>query len=112
MRIRGPGQPHAPREHQRVGLVERIRHRPAPSSHWCSWPPLIAAEPRPEGDATLVERETTLAVQANVKVWDLDTDDGRHFFSQTKSGLPAQVQEDNNQGAAYSHGKSPPRPTR
>jgi len=59
---------------------------------------LIAAEPRPKGNATLVERETTLAGQATVKVWDLYTDDGRYFFSQTKSGLPAQVQEDNNQG--------------
>ena len=59
---------------------------------------VIAAEPRPKGNATLVERETTLAGQATVKVWDLYTDDGRYFFSQTKSGLPAQVQEDNNQG--------------
>jgi hypothetical protein len=59
---------------------------------------LIAAEPQPKGNATLVERETTLAGQATVKVWDLYTDDGRYFFSQTKSGLPAQVEEDNNQG--------------
>ena len=59
---------------------------------------LIAAEPRPKGNATLVERETTLAGQATVKVWDLYTDDGRYFFSRTKSGLPAQVQADNNQG--------------
>ena len=58
----------------------------------------VAAEPKPEGDATLVERETTLAGQPTVKVWDLYTDDGRYFFSQTESGLPAQVQEDNNQG--------------
>ena len=59
---------------------------------------VIAAEPQPKGNATLVERETTLAGQATVKVWDLYTDDGRYFFSQTESGLPAQVQEDNNQG--------------
>ena len=59
---------------------------------------VIAAEPRPKGNATLVERETTLAGQATVMVWDLYTDDGRYFFSQTKSGLPAQVQGDNNQG--------------
>ena len=58
----------------------------------------LAAEPRPKGNATLVERETTLAGQATVNVWDLYTDDGRYFFSQTKSGLPAQVQENNNQG--------------
>ena len=60
---------------------------------------VIAAEPQPKGNATLVQRETTLAGQATVKVWDLYTDDGRYFFSQTKSGLPAQVQENNNQGA-------------
>ena len=59
---------------------------------------VIAAEPRPKGNATLVERETTLAGQATVIVWDLYTDDGRYFFSQIKSGLPAQVQKDNNQG--------------
>ena len=58
----------------------------------------VAAEPRPTGDATLVERETTLAGKATVKVWDLYTDDGRYFFSQAKAGLPAQVQADNNQG--------------
>jgi len=58
----------------------------------------IAAEPKPKGDATLIERETTLAGRATVKVWDLYTDDGRYFFSQTRSGLPAQVREDNNQG--------------
>ena len=38
------------------------------------------------------------AGQATIKVWDLYADDGRYFFSQTKAGLPAQVQEDNNQG--------------
>jgi hypothetical protein len=59
---------------------------------------VIAAEPQPKGNATLVERETTLAGQATVKVWDLYTDDGRYFFSRTESGLPTQVSEDNNQG--------------
>ncbi len=58
----------------------------------------VAAEPRPAGDATLIERETALAGHATIKVWDLYTDDGRCFFSQTKAGLPAQVQADNNQG--------------
>jgi len=59
---------------------------------------VISAEPQPKGNATLMERETTLAGQATVKVWDLYADDGRYFFSRTESGLPAQVQEDNNQG--------------
>ena len=58
----------------------------------------VAAEPRPAGDATLVERETGAPGKASINVWDLYTDDGRYFFSQTEAGLPAQVQEDNNQG--------------
>jgi len=59
----------------------------------------VAAEPRPTGDATLVERETGYPGKKTINVWDLYTDDGRYFFSQTEAGLPAQVQEDNNQGA-------------
>jgi hypothetical protein len=59
----------------------------------------LAAEPKPAGDATLVERETGTPGQASINVWDLYTDDGRYFFSQTKAGLPAQVRENNNQGA-------------
>jgi hypothetical protein len=58
----------------------------------------VAAEPRPAGDATLVERETGAPGKASINVWDLYTDDGRYFFAQTKAGLPAQVNEDNNQG--------------
>ena len=73
-------------------------HRPVRSSHWCSWPPTLAAEPRPTGNATLVERETGTPGHASINVWDLYTDNGQYFFSQTKAGLPAQVKEDNNQG--------------
>jgi hypothetical protein len=58
----------------------------------------VAAEPRPTGDATLVERETGTPGQASINVWDLYTDDGRYFFSHTEAGLPAQVKENNNQG--------------
>jgi hypothetical protein len=58
----------------------------------------LAAAPRPAGDATLVERETATPGHASINVWDLYTDDGRYFFSQTEAGLPAQVKEDNNQG--------------
>jgi hypothetical protein len=67
-------------------------------------PPLVtlaadlAAAPRPAGDATLVERETGAPGKASINVWDLYTDNGRYFFSQTKAGLPAQVRENNNQG--------------
>ena len=59
----------------------------------------VAAEPRPTGDATLVERETGAPGKASINVWDLYTDDGQYFFAQTEDGLPAQVKEDNNQGA-------------
>jgi hypothetical protein len=59
----------------------------------------VAAEPRAAGDATLVERETGYPGKASINVWDLYTDDGRYFFSQTRAGLPAQVRENNNQGA-------------
>jgi hypothetical protein len=59
----------------------------------------LAAEPRPAGDATLVERETGAPGKASINVWDLYTDDGRYFFSQAEAGLPAQVKENNNQGA-------------
>jgi hypothetical protein len=59
----------------------------------------LVSDPRPTGNATLVERETGTPGHASVNVWDLYTDDGRYFFSQTKAGLPAQVKEDNNQGA-------------
>jgi hypothetical protein len=58
----------------------------------------VAAEPRPTGDATLVERETGTPGQASINVWDLYTDNGRYFFSRTEAGLPAQVKGDNNQG--------------
>jgi hypothetical protein len=59
----------------------------------------LAAEPKPAGDATLVERETGAPGRASINVWDLYTDDGRYFFSRTEAGLPAQVKENNNQGA-------------
>ena len=58
----------------------------------------LVADPKPTGDATLMERETVIPGHASVNVWDLYTDDGRYFFSQTEAGLPAQVRENNNQG--------------
>ena len=54
---------------------------------------VLAAEPAPTGNATLVERETAYPGKASINVWDLYADDGRYFFSQTKAGLPAQVKE-------------------
>jgi hypothetical protein len=53
----------------------------------------LAAAPRPTGDATLLERETGAPGHASINVWDLYTDDGRYFFSQTEAGLPAQAKE-------------------
>jgi hypothetical protein len=58
----------------------------------------LAAQPAPAGDATLVERETGAPGQASINVWDLYSDNGEYFFSRTEAGLPAQVQENNNQG--------------
>jgi len=58
----------------------------------------VAAEPQPTGNATLVERETGTPGHASINVWDLYTDDGRYFFSRAEAGLPAQVNENNNQG--------------
>ena len=58
----------------------------------------LAAEPRPAGDATLIERKTGAPGHATINVWDLYADDGRYFFSQTEAGLPAQVKENDNQG--------------
>jgi hypothetical protein len=58
----------------------------------------VAAQPRPNGDATLVERKTAMPDHTTVNVWDLYTDDGRYFFSKTKAGLPVQVKKNNNQG--------------
>jgi hypothetical protein len=59
----------------------------------------VAAQPRPAGDATLVERMTGApGGRASINVWDLYTDKGPYFFSRTKAGLPAQVTEGNQQG--------------
>jgi hypothetical protein len=76
----------------------------SPAGSTGAQPPLVklaaflAAEPRPAGDATLMERETGAPGKASINVWDLYTDDGRYFFSRTEAGLPAQVKENNNQG--------------
>ena len=58
----------------------------------------VAAEPKPAGDATLVERETGTPGKSTINVWDLYADNGQYFFSRTEAGLPAQVKEGNSQG--------------
>jgi hypothetical protein len=58
----------------------------------------LIADPKPTGDATLVERKTGESGHATINVWDLYADNGEYFFSRTKAGLPAQVEKDNSQG--------------
>jgi hypothetical protein len=58
----------------------------------------VAAESKPTGDATLMERKSGVPGTATINVWDLYADDGQYFFSRTEAGLPAQVSKDNNQG--------------
>ena len=76
----------------------------APARSAAAEPPLmkltayLAAAPKPQGDATLVERETSYPGKASINVWDLYGDNGQYFFSPSENGLPAQVQQDNNQG--------------
>jgi hypothetical protein len=61
---------------------------------------VLAAAPQPQGDATLIERETSYPGKASINVWDLYADNGEYFFSRTKSGLPAQVRANNTQGGS------------
>jgi hypothetical protein len=51
----------------------------------------------PAGNATLVARTTALGGGKSVTVYDLYTDNGQYFFSQTESGLPSQVSAGHNQ---------------
>jgi hypothetical protein len=59
----------------------------------------LAGQPQPTtGDATLVERVQAYPNQAGPSGaggWDLYTDDGRYFYSQTKAGLPDQIRAGN-----------------
>jgi hypothetical protein len=58
----------------------------------------LATQPKPAGDATLVERTTGTPGKTRITVWDLYADDGRYFFSRTEAGLPAQVSQNNSLG--------------
>jgi len=74
---------------------------PAASNHVAS--PLVrladyvSASPAPTGDAALIARTTT-GGGTSVTVYDLYTDSGQYFFSQTESGLAGQVSAQNNLG--------------
>ena len=70
----------------------------------------VAAEQQPAGDATLVERKTGSPGQASINVWDLYTDDGRYFFSQTEAGLRHRSRTTTTRAMASSDGRSPRRP--
>ena len=67
--------------------------------------------PHPTGDATLFERETAYPGKASINVWDLYADNGKYYFSRTKSGLPAQVKATTPRAAACLPMRSRPRPT-
>ena len=59
----------------------------------------VAAERRPAGDATLVERKTGApGSQASINVWDLYADNGQYFFSRTEAGLPVKVRKGDVEG--------------
>jgi hypothetical protein len=62
----------------------------------------ISASATPPGNATLVQRTTTLSAQAaggpeTVTVYDLYGDNGTSYFSLSESGMSAQVAAGNNQ---------------
>ena len=58
----------------------------------------LQATPKPVGDATLVMRTTTNPGTGPITVADLYADNGKYFFAHTRSGLPAQVAADHDQG--------------
>jgi hypothetical protein len=99
----GPSAPSAPARTAQASGTHRAGTG-APAKPAAAQPSLmtlaadVAAESQPVGNATLINRQTTITGQATVSVWDLYADDGRYFFSRTESGLPAQVTENNNQG--------------
>lgn len=55
----------------------------------------VSTSAAPSGDATLVQRTTHTGGQ-NVTVYDLYADNGKYYFSQDESGLPAQVSSGHN----------------
>jgi hypothetical protein len=50
----------------------------------------------PSGDATLVQRTTTLAGKAPITVYDLYADNGKYYFSSDEAGLQGQVSSGHN----------------
>lgn len=58
----------------------------------------VAAIPAQQGDASLVLRDQRYPTGEDIAVYDLYADNGRYYFAQQRSGLPAQVKADNNQG--------------
>lgn len=59
---------------------------------------LQANPPQQTGDATLIMRSTTYPGTAPIIVADLYADNGKYFFAQTRSGLPAEVRANHDQG--------------
>lgn len=57
-----------------------------------------AAKVHESGNATLVLRDQTYPDSAPITGADLYTDSGEYFYSETESGLPAQIKADDNVG--------------
>ena len=102
----GSGRPCAPGEGRPIGRIGSAQQPLVQAGRQCSRRAAAA------GNATLVERETGMPGGGTVNVWDLYTDNGRYFFSRTKAGCRPRSRRTTTRAAAYSHGKSPPRPTR
>jgi Sigma-70 region 2 len=93
---------HWRRHRGRPATVDQVAVAPSKST---SVGPLVrladylqANIPQPAGDATLVLRTTTYPGSAPITVADLYGDNGKYFFAHTRSGLPAQVAADHDQG--------------
>jgi hypothetical protein len=88
----GPAHPASPAGHPRTSAPVRS---PAVLTSLAT---RILDGGKPPGDATLVVRTQAYPNSPTVTVDDLYTDSGKYFFAHTRSGLPAQITSDNNQG--------------
>jgi hypothetical protein len=57
----------------------------------------VSASASPVGDATLIQRTTTIAGKQPISVYDLYGDNGTYYFSRDESGLSSQVSSGNSQ---------------
>jgi hypothetical protein len=77
-----------------------------PAAHASSQGPLmkladyVSEAPAPSGNATLVQRTTTLESEPAV-VYDLYTDDGRYFFAESKGELAGEIEAGQNTAGGW-----------